>query len=60
MVTGLVIKKFFFVIFWSISRFIAFTKFSLQNFLETLNLFFIGGIIYSFASVYMQNFVVPN
>jgi hypothetical protein len=28
--------------------------------LETLNLFFIGGIIYSFASVYMQNFVVPN
>lgn len=54
------IKKFFFVIFWSINRFIAHTKYSLQNFLEMLNLVLVGCIMYSFVNVYMQPTMEPN
>ncbi len=58
MVTGLVIKRVFFLIFWGINRFFAFSKFSFQNFLETVNLIFMGGIMYSFVCLYMQRFAV--
>ena len=60
MVTGLVVKRSVIVFFKSFTWLLGFTFFSFQNFMEIVNLAFMGGTLYSLVMVYIKKFPDPD
>lgn len=56
MVTGLVVKRSVIMFFKSFSWLFGFTFSSFQNFMEIVNLAFIGGTLYSLVTLYISKF----